>query len=191
MSSADPRQLVAEAARAVRNGGVVAYPTEAVYGLGCDPRSEAGVRRILALKRRPPEMGVILIASRFEQLAPYIQTLDAGTLARLRASWPGPVTWLVPARPEVPAYLRGSHDTLAVRVTAHPVAAALCELSDMAIVSTSANHSGEPPARTAESVRRLFADAPEGIDCIVPGDTGVGRPTEIRDARTGEVIRPG
>ena len=108
-------------------GGIVAYPTEAVYGLGCDPLNRAAVYRLLALKRRPVDKGLILIASRFDQLRPFVQPVDDDVRQRLDDTWPGPNTWLLPARTDCPAWLRGRHRTLAVRVTAHPLAAALCD----------------------------------------------------------------
>jgi len=182
-----PEQLQ-RAAQTLRAGGIVAYPTEAVYGLGCDPWNETAMRRLLTLKQRPAEMGVILIASRIEQLEPFITPLDEATLTKLQATWPGPVTWIVPARAETPAWLRGAHTTIAVRVTAHPIAAALCEAAQSALVSTSANRTGEPPARDADAVRHVFGDT---VDYILSGEVGgLDRPTEIRDVRTGEVIRP-
>ena len=176
-------------ARAVRTGGLIAYPTEAVYGLGCDPRNERAVRRLLALKRRSPRKGLILIAADFTQLAPYLQSLTAADQIQLDATWPGPYTWLIPARPEVPRWLRGQFDTLAVRVTAHPLVAALCRACGHPLVSTSANFSGRPPARTALAVRRQLG---EKIDALLPGPTGgAARPTEIRDLRTGRLMRGG
>lgn len=182
-----PEQLQ-RAAQTLQAGGIVAYPTEAVYGLGCDPWNETAMRRLLTLKQRPAEMGVILIASRIEQLEPFITPLDEATLTKLQATWPGPVTWIVPARAETPAWLRGAHTTIAVRVTAHPIAAALCEAAQSALVSTSANRTGEPPARDADAVRHVFGDT---VDYILSGEVGgLDRPTEIRDVRTGEVIRP-
>ncbi len=173
--------------RVLRAGGVIAYPTEAVYGLGCDPLNREAVFRLLALKRRPLAKGLILIASSFEQLAPYLQPLSPELSRKTRESWPGPVTWLLPARPETPRWLTGIHTTLAVRVTDHPVAAALCETFGGAIVSTSANPSDRPPARTPLTVRRMFG---AGVDLIVHGALGgLERPTEIRDAATGRVVR--
>ncbi len=179
---------LAAAARAVRRGGVIAYPTEAVFGLGCDPRNESAVRRILALKHRPWEKGLILIAAHPDQLAPYVLPLDPPLRARVLPTWPGPVTWLLPARPETPTWLRGAHQTLACRVTAHPIARRLCEQAATALVSTSANPAGLPPARGAAQVRDYF---PEGLDAIVDGpvDPTAG-PTEIRDAHSGRVLRP-
>lgn len=184
----NPWQL-REAVRTLRNGGVIAYPTEAVYGLGCAPQDAVAVQRVLALKARPMAKGLILIASDFAQLEPFLLPLEARLWRRIQDAWPGPVTWLLPARPEVPDYLRGAHDTLAVRVTAHPVAAALCRASRHALVSTSANRSGQPPARSALGVRRRFG---HDVDRVVPGPLGGRpRPTEIRDGRTGHTLRSG
>lgn len=176
------------AARVLHGRGVIAYPTEAVYGLGCDPLDGEAVAHLLALKRRSPAKGLILIAADRAQLAPYLLPLSAELEARLDASWPGPVTWLLPARPEVPAWLRGAHDTLAVRVTAHPEAAALCRAFGGALVSTSANLAGRPPARSALAVRRSFRNT---LDYILPGALGgASGPTEIRDGRSGRIVRP-
>ena len=177
------------AAETVRDAGVIAYPTEAVYGLGCDPLEEGAVRRILDIKRRDAAKGVILIASRIEQLLPFMARLPADALSKLEQSWPGPVTWVVPAATHVPAWLTGGRGTLAVRVTAHPIAHALCEACGMALVSTSANLSGQPPARSALMVRTQLGAA---VDYIVPGAVGsLARPTEIREALTGKVLRAG
>ncbi len=178
-----------QAARELREGGVIAYPTEAVYGLGCDPLNAQAVLRLLALKNRPMEKGLILIASDFQQLTPFVCPLDPIIMDKINSTWPGPVTWLLPTKPETPAWLRGAHDTLAVRVTAHPQAAALCRAFGGAIVSTSANPGGRKPARNALQVRGYFGDT---IDCILSGAVDPRRkPSEIRDAATGKVVRPG
>jgi len=178
-----------EAVRALRRGGLIAYPTEAVYGLGCDPRNADAVRRLLELKQRPMDKGLILVAADFAQLQPYLLPL-ADTLARqVSASWPGPVTWLLPAPPQVPVWLRGRHDSLAVRVSAHPVVRALCAAFGGPIVSTSANPAGQRPARDPLTVQRMFGGR---VDCILHAPLGgLGRPTEIRDGRTGRIVRAG
>ncbi|HEX4300042.1 MAG TPA: Sua5/YciO/YrdC/YwlC family protein [Gammaproteobacteria bacterium] len=177
------------AVETVSSGGVIAYPTESVYGLGCDPLEQAAVQRIFELKGRDASKGLILIASDIGQLLPFMAKLSDAILQKLEASWPGPVTWVVPAAESLPSWLSGGRDTLAVRVTAHPVASALCRELDMALVSTSANRSGRPPVRTALAVRSLFGD---GVDHILPGVVGgLARPTEIREALTGKVLRAG
>jgi len=178
---------LAVACSAIAAGGIVAYPTEAVFGLGCDPANADAVARLLALKGRPEHKGLILISDRLERLLRWLAPLDDEVRARVEPTWPGPVTWLLPAAADCPARLRGEHDTLAVRVTAHPVAAALCRAWGGALVSTSANHAGEPPARDAGTVTRLFGPK---VACVVPGEVGsLGRPTPIRDARTGATLR--
>ena len=177
------------AVEAVQDGGVIAYPTEAVFGLGCDPLEADAVERILAIKQRDAAKGLILIASRLSQLQPFMAALPTAALDKLEASWPGPHTWVVPAASYVPAWLTGGRSTLAVRVTAHPVAAALCEACGMALVSTSANRSGQAPARSAIMVRTQLGDV---VDCIVPGRVGnLSKPTEIREALTGKILRAG
>ncbi len=172
--------------RCLRAGGIIAYPTEAVFGLGCDPWNEAAVRRLLALKRRPVSKGLILIAASLEQLAPFIEPLDSAAWTRLEAGWPGPLTWLLPAR-RAPVWLRGRHETLAVRVTAHPLAAELCRVWGGPLVSTSANIAGRPPVRTLLALRRRLGGR---VDYIVPGRLGdAARPTEIRDLASGRIVR--
>jgi len=175
------------AARIIRQGGIIAYPTESVYGLGCDPENPTAVLKILAIKNRPVTKGLILIAADLQQLQPYMATLQKPVLKRIRKTWPGPVTWLVPASPHVPVWLRGAHDSIAVRITAHPLAAALCTMIDGALVSTSANIHHQTAARTTLRVHQIFDSM---IDYIVPGYVGrLTKATEIRDALTNKVIR--
>ncbi len=180
---------IREAVKVLRNGGIIAYPTEAVYGLGCDPLNTGAITKLLALKQRQPEKGLILLAACYEQLAPFLADIEEETKNRVLATWPGHITWLWPARKSVSRLLRGDHATLAVRVTAHPLAAKLCNEFNGPLVSTSANISHSPAARTAEEVRAIFADK---IDYILEGETGgMERPSEIRDARSGEIVRAG
>ncbi|MES9987521.1 MAG: L-threonylcarbamoyladenylate synthase [Candidatus Thiodiazotropha endolucinida] len=176
-----------QATRIINTGGIVAYPTEAVYGLGCHPLDPDAVSRLLALKQRPMAKGLILIADRIESLHPYIGTLSDAGMQMVRESWPGPATWLIPATRNVPYWLTGKHATLAVRVTDHPIAAALCRATGTPLVSTSANISQHPPARTPLQVRLRCGD---GVDFILHGKTGeLKNPTPIRDALSGRVIR--
>ena len=178
-----------EAAQILREGGVIAYPTEAVYGLGCDPSNETAVRRILELKQRPAAMGLILIAADIEQITPFIQPLGDELRQRALNAWPGPVTWLIPRNESVPDWLAGSHPTIALRVSAHPLCRELCRAFGGAIVSTSANPSEQPPARTAQQVAAYFGDRLEGI---VAGDLGDEKqPSTIRDLASGRVLRQG
>ena len=180
--------MLRRAARLLRGGAVIAYPTEAVFGLGCDPACDDAVERILAIKGRPAESGFILIAASTAQL----QGWTAPTAAeerRLASRTAQPVTWIVTAGPRATRLLTGGRSTIAVRVTTHPVAAALCRAAAMPLVSTSANVHGRPPARTTLAVRRRLGP---WLDLVVPGATGgYPRPTEIRNARTGAVLRRG
>jgi L-threonylcarbamoyladenylate synthase len=175
------------AVAALRCSGVIAYPTEAVYGLGCDPLDQAAVTRLFELKRRPADQGVLLIAADFAQVEKFIGAVPPDALARAQATWPGPHTWVFPRAAATPAWLAGAHAGIALRVTAHAPAVALCRAFGGALVSTSANRHGEAPARSAAAVRSAFGsrlayilDAPIG---------GLDRPTPIRDVRNGEVIR--
>ncbi len=177
------------AVRLLESGGIIAYPTEGCYGLGCNPFNGQAVLHLLEIKNRPLCVGLVLIASSFNQLKPLLKPLHKQRAADVRLTWPGPVTWSWPCIPEVPKWLTGNHTTLAVRVTAHPLAAALCDAFGGPLISTSANISGHPPARTALRVRQIFADQ---VGRILHGElAGRQRPTEIRDARTGRVLRKG
>ena len=177
------------AARIVLEGGVIAYPTEAVYGIGCLPFDEEALLRVLALKRRVPQKGLIVVAASMSQLEP-LALLPGGAIGEeMRAGWPGPHTWIVRARPAVPALLTGGRPTIAVRVSAHPIVQRLCRRTGSALVSTSANLSGAAPARTALAVRRRLGGS---VDYVLAGALGDSpRPTEIRDAATGRVLRAG
>jgi len=180
-----------QAAQVLRNGGVIAYATEAVFGLGCDPQNASALQSLLALKQRSEAKGLILIAADEQQVHPYLDLtqITEENWQTVRVSWPGPVTWILPAHKTVLSLLRGEHDSLAVRVTAHPQARALCEAFGGAIVSTSANMSGQPPAKTVAEVSAQFSEV---LDLILIGETGgANKPSEIRDALTGKIIRKG
>jgi L-threonylcarbamoyladenylate synthase len=166
---------------------VIAYPTETVFGLGCNPFNPVAVLRLLDLKQRNIEQGLILIASDFAQLEPLLMPLSAAVRNRILKTWPGPVTWTLPCLPTTPSWLRGNHRSLAVRLTSHPLARSLCESWNGPLVSTSANHHGKRPATSALGVRLAF-DAE--LDYILHGKvTGTGKPSEIRDGITGRVLR--
>lgn len=182
------RPAIRQAVLTLNAGGLIAYPTESVYGLGALPSDRTAVTRLLKLKQRSVRKGLILITDRYERVARYLRPLSLRDWGHIESSWPGPITWLLPVRPHTPFWLRGAHDTLAVRVTDHPLAAALCRAAGSAIVSTSANPSGLAPARDAREVARHF---PRGIDYLLCGATGGrARPSEIR-ALDGTVVRPG
>lgn len=173
----------------LQKGGVIAYPTEAVYGLGCDPFNAVAIERLLAVKERNPNKGLIIIAANWEQCLPFVSDVPAEKLAQAQATWPGPFTWVFPAKKTVSTWLRGQHQTIAIRITDHPIAKSICEKFGSAIVSTSANKDGQSPATTAEMVRAIFGF---DVDCLVPGDVGnAKKPTEIKDVLTGQIIRAG
>ncbi len=175
------------ATRALRLGGVIACPTEAVWGLSCDPNNEEAVSRLLALKDRPVAKGLILVAANEQQLDFLLSTLTAEQRQTLSASWPGPATWLLPHGGLVPSWVCGSHATVAVRVSSHPAVSALCATWGGPLVSTSANPAGALPAREAYQVRRYFGG---GLDYLLPGRVGAARrPTGIRDLFSGQIIR--
>lgn len=174
------------AAQRVWAGDVIAYPTEAVYGLGCDPLNESAVMRLLALKQRPVEKGLILIASDFAQLEPFLE-FDQAMLDRVLPTWSQQaITWLMPVQSWVPQWLTGKHSTLAVRVTCHPLAKVLCEELHSPLVSTSANPSTKKPALTALQIQKYF-----GSDVtLIKGATGGNKNTSaIYDVRTGACLR--
>jgi L-threonylcarbamoyladenylate synthase len=172
------------AARHLGRGGIIAYPTEGVFGLGCDPFNPLAAARLLALKGRTLAKGFILIAADFGQIEPFLAISEPAMQARMLATWPGPVTWIAPARDGVPAWLKGEHSGIAVRVTAHPVASALCRAFGGPIVSTSANRSGGRPARSVLQARKYFA-AKGGL-LFIPGRVGnLRQPTPIYDAQSG------
>ena len=185
----DFTQSINDVVAELRLGSIIAYPTEAVYGLGCDPFNHNAVTQLLMLKKRSLEKGFILIASTWKQVASLTQPIDPKALARVFQSWPGPFTWVFPASSKVPSWIRGKHPTTAIRVTDHPIAKLLCHRFGGPIVSTSANREGENPIRNVRMFRMIFG---KQINKILEGPLGLShRPTEIRDAITGEVLRTG
>jgi L-threonylcarbamoyladenylate synthase len=178
-----------QAIRALGQGGIVACPTEGVFGLHCNPFDSEAVFRLLEIKQRPVKAGLILIAASFEQIKSLLKPLPRHNENRVFATWPGAVTWLWPADSALPFWIRGNHGTVAVRVTNHPILATLCQQWGGPLISTSANPHGRKPARSALQVRNYFNDR---IDFILHGRLGdQQQPTEIRDARDGAIIRPG
>lgn len=175
---------------ALAKGGVIAYPTEAVWGLGCDPFNQRAVEKLLALKHRPAHKGLILVAADLQQIAPLLVGLNNSQRQQLQDTWPGPVTWLMPDTQHwIPQCVKGSFATIAVRISAHPVVRDLCRAWGGPIVSTSANRSGEPALRSEWAMRRhpLLQ-----VDYLIPGATqNRKKPSEIRDLQTGRVIRAG
>jgi len=176
-------QNIRHASRVLHGGGVIAYPTEGVFGLGCLPGDYPAVSRILEMKSRSEALGLILIGANPEQLSVWAQLPDTS----LNSSAEKPVTYIVPATEAVPHWIRGENTGVAVRLTTHPVARALCETSGSCLVSTSANLSGHEPARNMFVLRRQFGAL---VDYVVPGRCGpAAGASEIRDLRTGNIVR--
>lgn len=184
---------IQELARAYQQGQVFAYPTEAVFGLGCDPLNKQAVDTILALKSREVEKGVILIASNFAQIAPFIKfdELPISSQKKILSSWPGPVTWLIPKSTHTPDWISGTSDMVAVRITAHPLVRSICEAFGQPMVSTSANPAGLPPAKNAEEITSYFNEALNDKTLqLIQGELGQqNTPSKIFHSLTMETIR--
>jgi L-threonylcarbamoyladenylate synthase len=180
---------IALAVESLRAGGVIAYPTEAVYGLGCDPHDEAALQRLIDIKGRDTGKGFILIASTLDQLTPFLAPIEPAWQIQFDKVWPGPVTFVVPAAPGISDLLSGFRETLAVRVSDHPVVRTLCNQFNGAMVSTSANRSGDVPCRTHVAVKEALGSS---VDVVVQAAVGtLSSPTRIVDVRTGEELRAG
>ncbi len=178
---------ILDAAHIIRQGGVVAYPTESCYGLGCDPANGPAVRRILSIKRRHFRKGLILVADHLIRLRPYFREIPDATREAVLSSWPGPCTWLLPSRRNVSRLLRGNHELIAVRVSRHRVVRMLCRETSRALISTSANRAGRPAIR---SLAILEESLGHEVDGIVEGDVGRRKnPSTIRNALDGSCIR--
>ena len=181
------QQTCEHASQIIRDGGVIAYPTEAVYGLGCDPGNRAALQKLLALKHRADHKGFIVVAGAESQLTQFILPLPESAAGTIRASWPGPVTWVVPARADLHPELTGGRQTLAVRVSTHPVIQTLCGILNQAIVSTSANLSTQTELRSAAQVNETFGTR---LDCIIDAPLGnADAPSKIFDAVTLKQLR--
>jgi L-threonylcarbamoyladenylate synthase len=184
-------QHIQQACQILHSGGVIAYATEAVFGLGCDPDNQAAVHKLLQIKQRPIEKGLILIAAEWQQLATYLEISELSYVQLQRAlhSWPGPYTWVFPAKAITPKWLTGEFSSLAVRVSAHPQVRELCQSYGKPLVSTSANLTTYPACRTEQEVRLQLG---ERVDYILPGHVGANsNPSEIRDVITNQLFRAG
>lgn len=178
-----------QAARVLRSGGVIAYPTESVFGLGCDPFNPSAVRRLLDIKQRPVSKGLILVAADVAQLSSLIKPCNAASEKLMAESWPGPTTLVLPASDLVPKWITGQFDSLALRVSDHPQVRALCKRFGGPIVSTSANFSGQQPAKNVAEVRLKLGHT---LEYVLPGEVGgLANPTKIIDAISGQVLRAG
>ena len=175
-----------QTAQKIRHGGVIAYPTEAVWGLGCDPWNRAAVERILQLKQRPMHKGMILVAANISQLDDLLEGLPESLRQRLADSWPGPNTWLIPHQNRIPHWISGRHSSVAVRVSDHPLVQALCQLTGP-LVSTSANPAGRPAATSRLRIEQYFHGQ---LDAVLNAPLGQRQqPSSIRDLVSGQVLR--
>ena len=172
----------------LNRGKLVAYPTEAVWGFGCDPYIEEAVHRILEIKQRPVGKGLILVAAGLTQIAELTKDLSVDQLVLLESTWPGPTTWLIPDPKQIfPRWVKGDHESIAIRVSGHPLVNALCSEFGKPIVSTSANNTGEVEIRSRLILEEQFADK---IDYIMDGELGdQDSPSKIRDLVTGNILR--
>jgi len=178
---------IKKAIQVINQGGVICYPTESVYGLGCDPYDLAAVLYLLEIKKRQLDKGLLLVAANVSQLEPYININDKQTINKLKEATDKPVTWIVACNEKTPVWLTGKHQSIAVRISTHPVIKQLCTLFNGALVSTSANISGLPSVKKNWLVHKQFANK---IDYYVPGELGrFKKESEIRNIKTGEVIR--
>lgn len=168
-------------------GAVIAYPTEGVFGLGCDPLNQPAVQQLLSLKARAVTCGLIIIAANWTQLTDWIGALPVERLQAMQ-KWPSEViTWVVPASLQVPAWIRGTHSTVAVRVTQHPLAKAICAAYGAPIVSTSANMTKHAACLSYAATKQLFG---EQIKFIVNAPVGgLHKPSKICDALSGSILR--
>ena len=182
-------ESIKKAAALLHAGKVIAYPTEGMYGLGCDPFNRLAVLKIMKLKKRQLKKGLILVGYSFDQFKELMHEVPEDTLSAVSRTWPGPITWVFPATPKAPKWITGNRHTLAIRVSAHPVVQELCRAFNNPIVSTSANLEGNPPIYTQTALKETLG---KQLDMIVPGKIGERRcASEIRDVMTGKVIRPG
>jgi len=176
-----------QTAELIRAGGVIAYATEAVYGLGCNPEDAEAVLRILHMKDRKLEKGLILIASQIEQVLPYIGLLSQKEQLAMQSVWPGPTTLILPASIYAPNWITGGRDTIAIRITAHKDVRQLCDELCHPLVSTSANLSGYPAIKHEWQIVSWFGQL---IDGIYPSTLGGAKsPSQIRDIRNDKTLR--
>ena len=177
---------ISQAVKFLHDGGIIAYPTEGVFGFGCDPFNEKAVRRLLKIKNRSIDCGLILIVADWQQ-AIQLVTIDLFKNELLQKNEGQPITWVFPATNKVPQWIRGEFDSVAIRKTTHPIARELCQKLEGPLVSTSANMSGETPKKEVVEGGEEFLST---IDIVMSGAVGeLGGPTEIRDIITGRVIR--
>jgi L-threonylcarbamoyladenylate synthase len=181
----DPR-IIAEAADAIRKGGVAVFPTQGLYGLAADAFNESAVARIFSIKRRPPEKPILVLIEDRKRLGSLVQKIPSSAALLAEAFWPGKITILFPAKPEIAKSLTAGSGKIGIRVPSHPVAAALVAAVGRAITGTSANLSGQGGC---SRISDLPAAIGKEVDLILNAGTlkaGIG--STVVDA-TGEAVR--
>ena len=178
---------ISQAVAIIQHGGIIAYSTETILGLGCDPYNRSACKRLLWLKQRSVEKGLILLVDDIDELTNLSQPLSSTQCSTIASAIVTPTTWLLPAKASIPAWVMGKHNKVAVRITQHPQAQQICKTAG-AIVSTSANYATYQPARNQNELRDWFGPH---LDYIIMGPSGSGLPSEMRDLISGEIIREG
>ena len=178
---------IQEAVTLLNHGCLIAYPTEAVFGLGCLPDKTDTIKRLLNLKQRKKDKGLILLASEISQLEPYLCPVEQQIIDKIQSSWPGPNTWILPTPSQTSTLIKGNFETIAVRISAHPVVQALCSQCQSPLISTSANITGESMSYSVSDVQKHFGNS---LDFILDAPLGnSNKPSVIRDALTDQVLR--
>ena len=177
---------ISQAIAIVQQGGVIAYSTETILGLGCDPNNRRAVERLLWLKQRSINKGLVILVASVDALKEHSQPLSPSQYAKITSRLSkAPTTWVLPAHRSTPIWIMGNHGHIAIRITQHTIASKLCA-STGAIVSTSANYSDYPTAINSQQLREWFGPY---LDYVIIGAPGTGVPSEIRDLVSGEILR--
>jgi L-threonylcarbamoyladenylate synthase len=188
---ASEQPAIASAAAIIRAGGLVAFPTETVYGLGADALNPAAVARIFAAKQRPSSDPLIVHLATLDDLPRVVAWQPPQVAALAAACWPGPLTLVLPRGPQVPLVVSAGGDTVALRLPAHPVARALIAAAGTPIAAPSANRFGHTSPTTAAHV---LADLDGRIDLVLDaGPTAIGVESTVLDLTSAvpTVLRPG
>lgn len=177
---------IKRAVQTLKEGGIIVYPTEGVYGVGCDPFNETAVLRLLKIKKRSVKKGVILVVSSWDQARDLIE-IDPLKNSLVKSHQSDPITWVFPATKKVPGWIVGDFKSVAIRCFLHSEAKRICQKFGGPIVSTSANTSMKPAVTRYEDLEKSLLDS---VDFVVKGKTGgLKTPTPIYDAKTGNMLR--
>jgi len=179
---------IKKAVNTVKLGGIIIYPTEAVFGIGCDPNNIDALKKVIDIKSRDSQKGLIIVASKFEQILDYIKPLPKDIEDRLKTNWPAQTTYIFPASDILSDYLIGGNNrTVAIRVSQNKYIKKLCDLLGHPLVSTSANISGMESITSYKQAKREFQNK---VDYILPGKVDINlKPSKIVDIFTSRVLR--